>query len=177
MEQYEVYQHRVLVQQDEAELVASGNDDHINLRTVMDSPGVDNPPMSTLESADLPDHTRVIGIEIKGSAACYVVSAMVDESKHIINTVIKETPVSITYCPLVDCARVLTSPGETQPGSAAPIKLRLGGLDSQNQMVFKYGDVRYGQSSIKIPLADVPYESTTLGEWRRQHPNSKIFKG
>lgn len=176
-EEYKAYQHRVSVQQDEAELIAAGDDDHINLRAVMDSAGMENPEMAEIDSVDLPDATRVIGIEVHGSAACYVIDAMVDESKHIINTVIEETPVSITYCPLVDCARVLTLPAGAQADSVAPIKLRLGGLDSQNQMVFKYGNARYGQSSTKLPLSDVPHESSTLGEWKRLHPDSKVFRG
>jgi hypothetical protein len=67
--------------------------------------------------------------------------------------------------------RVLSRDGD------APIPLRVGGLDVDDQMVLLLDGQRYGQESAAIPLCDVPFERTTLGKWKAKHPHSQIYVG
>ncbi|QDV82167.1 hypothetical protein [Planctomycetes bacterium TBK1r] len=49
---------------------------------------------------------------------------------------LKDKPLSVTSCDLVDCVCVLTNDDDK------PIPLHVGGLDIENQMVFLLGDKR-----------------------------------
>lgn len=96
---------------------------------------------------------------------------MLNPKHHIVNLVLNQNPVSVTYCDLVDCVRVLTD--ETK----VAIPLRVGGFDIDNQMVFLFGDHRYGQSSDGVPLRDHAFDRTTLGKWTELHPSTVVYLG
>lgn len=152
------------------ERLPQGADDHLPLKLVLDYPGITNPMLHQPEEADLPPETPVIGIRVEDQACAFVPRDMTGPTRHIVNMSISGTSVSVTYCDLVDCVRVLTLPEEDDP-----IDLRVGGLDAANQMVYLYQGVRYGQLSKELPLVDFPHERTTLGEWMAQHPETLVY--
>lgn len=153
----------------EREAAILGGRFHKALRTYVDHPGVDQPDLNQIDDLDLVDATPVIGIEIEGDSIAFVMEKMVDPRAHIVNlNFAEERSVSVSYCYLADCVRVLSKE------SNKPIPLHVGGMDVDNQMVFLLEGERYGQSSPVLPLADYPFSRTTLGDWKASHPQSKI---
>ena len=78
-------------------------------------------------------------------------------------------PISVTYCDLADCVRVLTSESR-----GYPLALDVGGLDANNKLVLLYGEEMYPQASQRLPLPDYPFYRTTWGQWKSQHPDSQV---
>lgn len=152
---------------DEAELLPSGADDHSELRMAFNSAGVTDPEFETIENSKLSPTTPVVGIEVEGEAVAFPLAEL--EEPHIVNAVIGKRALSVTYCTLVDCVRVLTDESEK------PIDLRLGGQDGNMQMVFMYDGARYAQESQKIPLNDFPFKRCSLAEWKKLHPQTEVF--
>lgn len=152
--------------------VAPAGDHHKALQMVADFPGVTEPSLIESKATALSDNADVFGIVINGQAYAFARNALVIPAEHVVNLLIDQKPVSVTYCDLVDCVRVLT-----RAGSHEAIDLHIGGLDVANQMVLLLNGIRYGQSSKGIPLQDLPFERTTLGEWKLLHPTTMIYEG
>ncbi|HBE67270.1 MAG TPA: hypothetical protein DDW52_03885 [Planctomycetaceae bacterium] len=160
-----------VIEATESERLAGPGDDHIPLVMIGDSAGLMNPVLYTPADSKLPLDARVIGVEVDGEAIAYSMAAMSDGGPHIISSAIGSKRLSVTYCSIVGCARVLEEESTTQP------KLRFGGQDENLQMVFMYEGRRYGQSSRELPMKDAEHTVTTLGKWLEMHPDSKIFAG
>lgn len=152
--------------------MAPKGEHHKPLQMVVDFPGIKDPKLISLGATKLTDTEIVIGVAIEGEAYAFARRALLGPSQHIVNFVINSTPVSVTYCDLVDCARVLTKQDNNDL-----IDLHVGGLDCHNQMVFLLNGIRYGQSSEAIPLEDLPFEKTTLGDWKARHPKTMVYEG
>ena len=155
----------------EYEKVRGGGEFYKPLRMVVDYPGVEAPKLLAVDSANLPASTQIVGVEVDGEFCAFVLNSMLNPRHHIVNMMLNERPLSVTYCDLVDCVRVLTNDDKK------PISLHVGGLDVDNQMVFLLGDKRYGQSSNGLPLLDHPFDRMTLGEWKDLHPTTKLYVG
>lgn len=141
------------------------------LKILEDLPGVLQPELMEIDEVQLPDSTVVVGVDISGKSYAFAIDAMMQAEDHIVNLMLNETPVSVTYCDLVDCVRVLKSDDKTPP------PLRVGGLDVDNQLVFLFNEERYGQESTGLPLEDVPFTRTTLGDWKLRNPGTRIYIG
>lgn len=142
---------------------------HKALKTYVDHAGIDQPPLQEIGEVQLTDETPVIGIEVAGQAIAFISEKMMDPRAHIVNLNFnQEQSVSISYCYLADCVRVL------HDSSDSPIPLHVGGLDINNQMVFLYDGERYAQNSTALPFDDYPFERLTLGEWKQRHPTTKV---
>lgn len=50
-----------------------------------------------------------MGIVINGEACAFVIQAMCPIDQHIVNLILNSTSISVTYCDLVDCVRVVKS--------------------------------------------------------------------
>ena len=142
---------------------------HKALQTYVDHAGISQPPLQESSDVHLSDETPVIGIEVAGQAIAFISEKMMDPLAHIVNLNFDhELSVSVTYCNLANCVRVL------RDASDAPIPLHVGGLDIENQMVFLYRGERYSQSSTALPFEDHPFERLTWGEWKRRYPATKV---
>ena len=111
----------------------------------------------------------MVGVEIAGEAFAFVLDDMANPRKHIANLHVHGKAISVTYCNLVDCVRVLTQDDDQ------PLALSVGGLDVNNQMVLLWEGKRYGQSSLAIPLGDYPFERMQWGEWLSQYPETRVY--
>ncbi|MCG8651548.1 MAG: DUF3179 domain-containing protein [Pirellulales bacterium] len=149
--------------------IAKANDNHKLLRYMYDVPGITTPRLFTAQEAQLKDSAPVVGVEVKGLACAFSLNAMRSEDSHIVNLVMQETPISVSYCPLAGCVRVLTGEG------SSPIPLRLGGLNEEDELVFLLRGTLYDQSSRTIPLVDYQFSTSTFGEWRKEHPGTKVY--
>jgi hypothetical protein len=157
--------------EDEFADVPRTGEHHEELRLVTDIAGVNQPEFSNARSTSLRESDEVIGVVVSGKAFAFSREAMNHPIRHIINLNIDDTPVSVTYCGMVDTARVLTGP--TGP---SPIPLRVGGQDIHYQLVYLLEGTRYGQSSPDLPLQDYPFERTTLESWLARYPDTRIYE-
>src|SRR5262245_54789227 len=85
-------------------------------------PGVIRPPVQPAAAAQLPDDAPVVGVLAGDTPRAYLVSALSKMTQHVINDVLADTPVTVTYCDRTDCVRVYTA---DTPG--APLAIDLGG--------------------------------------------------
>lgn len=158
-------------EREEQKRISAGGDFYRPLRIMVDYPGVTNPPALTASQVAVPDSTAIIGIERSGDALAVPLSALKHPKRHVLNLMVDETPVSITYCDLKGCVRVFSRDG------ASPIPLRIGGLDIDNQLVLLMDGQRYGQESKDIPLNDIRFEQTSWAQWKARYPETHIYLG
>ena len=133
--------------------------------------GIRTPPTVAAHDAELADDARVIGVSVGEHHRAYAVSALSTMGSHVVNDLLDESPISVTYCDQTDCARVLTSAER-----GAPVDLSVGGWVG-GQMALQYQNAQYPQSSSRLPLADFPFTVTTWKVWRDQHPGTDLFIG
>lgn len=113
----------------------------------------------------------LVGVVVGQEPRAYLLYAMRGMSSHVVNDLIADTPVSVTYCDKADCARVFTS-----ERSGEPLDLWLGGWMKQ-QMAVWLNERMYVQKSSEIPLDDLPFERTTWGDWKTRHSSTLVFTG
>jgi hypothetical protein len=143
------------------------------------APGIDRPPTEAAEAADLADDTPVVGVVVDGKARAYSLRAMSPMTKHVVNDVIGETPVTVTYCNRTNCVRVFSDEAR---GKSLPVTLM--GF-TQDSMLLRVGEVMYRQDdgkSLRPGHADFPYEPAahelmTWKEWKTAHPGTDVYTG
>ena len=156
------------LQMEERNWAMKGGTFHKPLHEFFNIPGIEQPTLQKIEDIDLLDSTPVIGIVVEEDAYAFVVEKMHDPRAHIVNLILNEKAISVTYCNLQDCVRVVTNDSEM------PIPLRLGGLDVDAQLVLLLDGRRYGQTSSGLPLSDHVFSRMNLGEWKQLHPSGMI---
>jgi hypothetical protein len=163
------------------------NEDETDEWATLDVLGVCRPSLIAASQTEVAESSKVIGVVVNGQARAYLMSAMgipgdalSEESevdlewylkRHVVNDVIADSPVSITYCDLSQCVRVLTSQGQQQP-----LRLRIGGI-SEGKMLLLYEGQRYEQSDDAIPLQDVSFTVTSWGQWKNEHTLTLVYTG
>jgi len=138
------------------------------LRMHADFPGIDQLATHPISEIDLPDATPIIGVEVGDQACAFVVSQMAHPQSHIINLDFNGLPLSVSYCDLQDKVRVVCDP------TTDMIDLNVGGLDVENQLVLLHKGRRYGQMSPGLPLDDYAFTRMNLGQWKLQHPSTRV---
>ncbi|GEM_PF-4811779 len=146
--------------------------DHRPLQARLDEAGLVQPSLATYSEADLPDETPVIGVTFEEQHHAFVIHAMECSRFPIANFLFQSKPMSIVYCSASDRVRVLVSEQH-----AWPLPLCNGGIDDRGQLVLKFGQQRFDLASTALPLADHPFERTTVGQWHQRHPLSDYFIG
>lgn len=158
----------------------------------VDVRGIEQPPALDAEVADVQDDSLVIGVRIGLATRAYLLkafesrgvplivgqdgSAFVDPrdapglARHVINDVLDEQPVTITYSGLPRSARVLTAAARE-----TALDVGLGGWD--DGMLLLIGGERIPQHSAELPLDDLPFEVTTWKQWRNRFPRTEIYVG
>lgn len=146
-----------------------------------DGPGIDRPPTVPADSAKIADDEEVLGVIVDGHPRAYRLLPFHKNSAHIVNDVVGDRPVSVTYCDLTDCVRAYSGP----PG-AGPLDIRQGGLQ-YGRMIVRVGDAYYWHRDNQphnpenhpppFPYPDYPVERRKWGEWRRLHPETDIYLG
>jgi hypothetical protein len=139
--------------------------------TPMMLPGMTAPVTLTPEEARVTETEQVIGITIGDEHRAYIVHAFAPLGQKVINDLIKDIPITVTYCDIYERARVFTS---TERGEY--LTVGLGGWMNK-EMFFYFDNIRFSQSSQNAPLPDYPYIITTWGEWLEVHPESRIYLG
>ena len=134
-------------------------------------PGMIAPVTLTAKDAHVTETEQVIGISIGDEHRAYIVHAFAPLGQKVINDLINEIPITVTYCDIHERARVFTS---TERGDY--LTVGLGGW-MEKEMFFYYDNIRFSHSSKNAPLRDYPYIITTWGKWLAEHPESRIYLG
>lgn len=126
--------------------------------------------------------TPVIGVTVGNRHRAYVLSALIPIRLHVLNDMIGETPVAVTYCDRTDCVKAFTA------AQTAPLEIAVGGWKKANDgasMLLRIGDHRYEQrnglpldaSSPAFPYTEIEVEQTNWSEWLSEHPNTEVVTG
>lgn len=134
-------------------------------------PGVLSPTTYSSAEVNIPDTAVVIGVAEGDDAKAYLCLAMSAMTSHVVNDLIGNQPISVTYCDRTDCARVLSGKEE-----GVPPNVELGGF-TNNQMALRVNKTMYAQTSEMIPLKDREFQKTTWAKWKEEHPTTTIYLG
>jgi len=143
----------------------------------VNGPLVQNPPTHEPQEVSLADAEEIVGVVVEGEARAYSLTAMAQLRHHVVNDVIAETPVTVTYCNQKQCVRVYRGGRK-----AKSLRLRVGGyrdgllLRDENGL-YEQADGSGVASECGLPHEQLPYKRTTWRVWREAHPRSKVFAG
>jgi len=141
------------------------------------------PPAVPAAEADLREDVEGGGVSAGGRDRGYVLAALVPVRAHVVNDLLGDSPLTVTYCDRNDCVRVFTGP----PGP--PLGLAVGGWDNREDrrgLVLRLGADYYRQdtgappdgiTASPFPYAVTDYERTTWGRWRATHPDTDVYVG
>ncbi|MGI9473523.1 MAG: DUF3179 domain-containing (seleno)protein [Rubripirellula sp.] len=163
------------IEAEELQRLMEGGEFYEPLVFFVDYPGVDDPSLQELSEVDVPEEAPIVGVEVDGESCAFVLEQMTDPTRHIANLTINKVPISVSYCDLADCARVLTNQPKDSRGPNQTLGLSVGGLDINHQLVYLLRGERYGQESKGIPLADYPFERMRFDEWIQKHPDTLVY--
>jgi len=139
--------------------------------TPLTIPGVRRLLFVSAGEAGIGDESAVVGVSINGEDRAYLVAALSTVDGHVVNDIVQQCPVTVTYCDQRDCARVLTA-----HDSQEALAVGLGGWMDQ-RMLLLLGTKRIAQDATDLPFEDLPFEKTTWGRWKAAHPESKLYLG
>jgi hypothetical protein len=140
-------------------------------------PGIPRPPVKPAAAAGLPDDAAVAGVVVGGKARAYLLSAMTAMTGHVVNDVVGDTPVTVTYDDHSDCVR-----GYTADTLGRPLSVGLGGW--AGKMMLKTKDGFYWQDTAEatnphvhppFPYKPLPLERATWKAWREAHPDTEVY--
>jgi hypothetical protein len=153
-------------------------------------PGIQQPPTHPAAAASLHDDEEVLGIVAGGRSRAYRVSAMArGPEEHIVNDVLAEVPITVTYCDISRCSRAFTGPER-----GVSLDVRQGGLYmrdksgvGERRMMLEIGGTNFFQDSGQpveprpglsaLPYPDYPLVRTTWGAWKQSHPETDVYEG
>jgi hypothetical protein len=133
-------------------------------------------------TATIDPNTRVIGVDLgSGRSRAYRLDAFRHPTGHLVNDMLGETPVSVAYCNLTDCVRVLTDSKR-----AEPLAIEVAGLRDMQMVLRIQGDLYFQASGEPIkpdgkappsPYVRLAPVRTTWRDWLRLHPDTDLYLG
>jgi len=141
--------------------------------------GIRQPPVKAAADAGLADDVTVVGVVVGGKARAYSLPALSPMDRQIVNDLLGDVPVTITYCARTNCLRVFTAQASGRPLDVSQMGLERDGL------LIKYDGETYAQATGKrfsvegpdLPLAALKHERTTWKAWREKHPETDVYVG
>ncbi|MFP4174110.1 MAG: DUF3179 domain-containing protein [Candidatus Hydrogenedentota bacterium] len=132
-------------------------------------------PVSEADFLDAED--RVVGVSVEGEARAYPIRLL--NWHEIVNDELAGEPFAVVYCPLCDSASVI---GRRINGEVLEFGVS-GLLHNSNVILYdRTHDALWSQigfSALSGPYAGqelphLPFELTTFGQWRRDHPDGTV---
>ncbi len=142
--------------------------------TLMSMPDVVRPKRmksgsQAMQRTGFPDEQQIVGVTVGEVSIAYSLESLARLEGHIVNDLVEETPLTVTYCGISDCVRVLTG-----NESGSPLDLSVAGL-AGDKMLVQFGSQAFEQDSKNLPLTDVSFQRMSWGEWRTLHPDSELY--
>ena len=141
----------------------------VNTPAIMDA--LYSPEMLPAWVMEFPDDERVIAIEVAGQHYAYPLSVMNGVGEHIINDIFAGTPITIAFCDMTDCVRVLTTGKKDRALAVLQHGLQNG------ELALLYGGLSYQLSSDTIPLDQYPHKVVAWPSWRDEHLDGLVYPG
>lgn len=142
------------------------------------APPIVTPPVRRADDVDLPDDAPVVGVVVHGKARAYALASLSPMLRHVVNDLIDEVPVSVTYCDLARCARACTSDRHGKPLARSQTGRRNDGL------LLTYEGHVYAQATGQPlgdeggpPLRGMELEETTWKAWQEKHVATEVYVG
>jgi len=138
-----------------------------------DVAGVRDPVVHSGGDVSVDPAQEVIGISIEGIDRAYSVRAMsLVPDNHVVNDLIEGIPVTVTYCDLSQCVRVLSA---AEPRGRA-LDVGVAGL-RRGKLVLRIEGREYVQDDRQIALKELSFKRTNWKEWKAAHPRSGVYLG
>jgi hypothetical protein len=137
-------------------------------------PSIDNPEFDRAKTTPFNQDELVIGVIVNGEAKAYPIGIM--NWHEIVNDTVGGTNLTVSYCPLCD-TMVAFHRGNTTFGVSGKL------YQSCLVMYDRTDDSLYSQpwalgvvgKNVNVSLTRVPTLKTTLGDWLKKYPDSKIL--
>ena len=141
------------------------------------------PVASTPDEARVRSDADVIGVTVDGRHRAYVVATLTPIREHVVNDLVGNTPLTVTYCDRTDCVRAFTADDRS-----TPLDLAVGGwvrANGRSGMLLRSGRHRYLQATgqpfdekgPQFPYREVQVKRTTWAKWRAAHPDTDVYVG
>src|SRR5262249_5728336 len=134
-------------------------------------PGRQTPPAVAADAAAVPDDAEVIGVYAGGHARAYLVAALSGgPTRHVVNDLLGEQPVSVTHCERTGCSRAFTG-----GRAGTPLELDVAGWLHKG-LALRVKDKDYAQATGEclspgggdpLPYRAYPFLRTTWKAWRQ----------
>lgn len=134
------------------------------------------------DEVNLEDEEPVIGISVGSYHRAYLVEALDGSWEsllttgnepvgQVVNDVLGDVPITVTFCSRSQRCRVLTGPG------AQPLQLAVQENADHDGMALRVGGQTFEQTDPTLPLQDYPFELTTWKDWKSAHPETDVYLG
>lgn len=141
-------------------------------------PALENPAFDSISQTTFKDDEKVLGVVINGEAKAYPYGIL--NWHEIVNDTVGEVPVSVTYCPLCETGIVFErriDGKETTFGVSG--KLFQSCLVMYDRLTNTLWSQPWGMgvvgSHVNESLKHHPALRTTLGLWKKSHPETKVL--
>jgi hypothetical protein len=157
-----------------------GPEEHTRL--VLMLPGIRDPQTHTATSVSVPDGAEVVGIESDGKHRAYLIKGMANPRYHIVNDLAGTKPISVVYCSLRNCVTAYTD----NNSAGKPLDIGVFGLIQHQLALSAKGGAYFQERSAapdsvdqpdRFPYQPYPFQRTTWGHWKLEHPDTDIFVG
>jgi hypothetical protein len=152
----------------------------LKMSTPFFMPGLKQPPALPAASAEVPANAEIIGVEAGGRHRAYLITALSRIDSHVVNDLVGEVPITVTFCDRSQCARVFCN-----EGGSAPMDVNLAGI-KDDSLLIRIENVIYHQDSGSesqeageppFPYATHPFVRTTWKAWKESHPLTDVYTG
>jgi len=140
-------------------------------------PGVRCPPVHPAADANLADEEEVAGVVVAGKPRAYQLKAMKHMFRHVVNDLVAEVPVTVTYCDQDQCVCVFTDDSRGAPLDISSGGYRNGFLLKVGGSFFEQESGRSQSSDAKLPYRRLEHERTTWKAWKAAHPDTEVYTG
>jgi len=141
-------------------------------------PGVRQPPARSAAEVDVPGEAAIIGVSAGGRHRAYLIEGVDRRLPAIVNDLLADIPVTVTYFEPTGHARVFTANARGEP-----LNIALGGLGKR--MLLRLPQGSYWQDDVEpttpevepFPYGDLAFEVMSWKRWRELHPDTDIYVG
>jgi hypothetical protein len=143
------------------------------------SPGLRQPPLTPARDALIHDEDEVVGLTVGAVARAYHLRSMDTISRCVINDLLDDMPVSVTYDRQHDVVQVFT-----RKGSREPLPMEVGGvfqgrllLRLDGQFFFQANGHALGppDQPTALLVETMPFQRLPWKAWRQRYPNCQVF--
>ena len=129
------------------------------------------PPMTPAHDMELADDEKVIAIEVGGEHFAYPLTRFTGIGDHIVNRAFHGKPITVAYCDLTDCVRVLSADNTREP-----LPVIQNGL-TNGELALRFHGLTYQLSKDTIPLHRYPFTIVNWQAWFKDHPDGLVHPG